>query len=85
LTGRLTFILDCVINIVFQERHWTSPGMATALQAAINTPQSNRLKQILKLTPRILDVYFAITLRDVNNCMLLQFECSFDIGTFFFF
>uniref|UniRef100_A0A2N9F7U5 AP-5 complex subunit zeta-1 n=1 Tax=Fagus sylvatica TaxID=28930 RepID=A0A2N9F7U5_FAGSY len=52
------------------ERHWTSPGMATALQAAINTPQSNRLKQILKLTPRILDVYFAITLRDVNNSLI---------------
>ncbi|KAG2682192.1 hypothetical protein I3843_11G181200 [Carya illinoinensis] len=52
------------------ERHWTSPGMATALQAAINTPQSERLKQILKMAPRILDVYIAITLRDVNNSLI---------------
>ncbi|KAF5478849.1 hypothetical protein F2P56_005378 [Juglans regia] len=52
------------------ERHWTSPGMATALQAAINNPQSERLKQILKMAPRILDVYIAITLRDVNNSLI---------------
>ncbi|XP_050247052.1 uncharacterized protein LOC126694695 [Quercus robur] len=52
------------------ERHWTSPGMATLLQAAINSPQSDRLKQILKMAPRILDVYFAITLRDVNNSLI---------------
>ncbi|KAL0000905.1 hypothetical protein SO802_014686 [Lithocarpus litseifolius] len=52
------------------ERHWTSPGMATVLQAAINSPQSDRLKQILKMAPRILDVYFAITLRDVNNSLI---------------
>nr|XP_023876963.1 AP-5 complex subunit zeta-1 [Quercus suber]POE80490.1 ap-5 complex subunit zeta-1 [Quercus suber] len=52
------------------ERHWTSPGMATLLQAAINSPQSDRLKQILKMAPQILDVYFAITLRDVNNSLI---------------
>ncbi|KAK4576360.1 hypothetical protein RGQ29_027075 [Quercus rubra] len=52
------------------ERHWTSPGMATVLQAAINSPQSDRLKQILKMAPRILDVYFAIILRDVNNSLI---------------
>ncbi|XP_030932867.1 AP-5 complex subunit zeta-1 [Quercus lobata] len=52
------------------ERHWTSPGMATLLQAAINSPQSDRLKQILKMAPRILDVYFAITLRDINNSLI---------------
>jgi hypothetical protein len=72
-TRCLKLILNFVIDIVFQERHWTSPGMATALQAAINTPQSDRLKQILKMAPRILDVYFSIGLRGVNNCMLVQF------------
>ncbi|KAB1215341.1 AP-5 complex subunit zeta-1 [Morella rubra] len=44
--------------------------MATALQAAINTPQSNRLKQILKMAPRIIDVYFMIALHDVNNSLI---------------
>lgn len=56
----------------FQERHWGSPGMAAALQAAINTPQSYRLKEALNITPRLLDVYFAIGLRDMNDCMLLS-------------
>uniref|UniRef100_A0A2P2MGM6 Uncharacterized protein LOC105130162 n=1 Tax=Rhizophora mucronata TaxID=61149 RepID=A0A2P2MGM6_RHIMU len=51
------------------ERHWTSPGMAAALQAAINAPQSDRLKQILKVTPRLLDAYFALALRDVNESL----------------
>lgn len=60
-----------------QERHWTSPGMAAALQAAINAPQSDRLKQALNMTPRILDLYFAIALRDVNNCMLLSLLSSY--------
>lgn len=55
---------------MFQERHWTSPEMMTvALQAATSTPQSDRLKQALKMAPRLLDVYFAIALHDVNNCM----------------
>lgn len=58
------------IYVVFQERHWTSPGMAAVLQAAINTPQSDRLKHILRMAPRFLDAYFSIALRDVNNCML---------------
>ncbi|KAJ9672059.1 hypothetical protein PVL29_025629 [Vitis rotundifolia] len=52
------------------ERHWTSPGIAAALQAAINTPQSDRLKQALNMAPRVLDMYFAITLRDVNNSLI---------------
>ncbi|XP_008244381.1 PREDICTED: AP-5 complex subunit zeta-1 [Prunus mume] len=52
------------------ERHWTSPGMAAALQAAINTPQSDRLKHILRMAPRFLDVYFSIALRDVNNSLV---------------
>ncbi|CAK7338388.1 unnamed protein product [Dovyalis caffra] len=38
------------------ERHGTSPAMVATLQAAINTHQSDRLKQILKMTPRLLDV-----------------------------
>ncbi|KAK2984816.1 hypothetical protein RJ640_004641 [Escallonia rubra] len=52
------------------QRHWTSPGMAAALQAALSTPQSDRLKEALKLTPRLLDLYFAIALRDVNNSLI---------------
>lgn len=43
--------------------------VAAALQAAINTPQSDRLKYVLNMTPRLIDVYFAIALRDVNDCM----------------
>lgn len=57
--------------VVFQERHWTSPGIVAALQAAINTPRSDRLKYILQMAPRLLDLYFAIALRDVNNCKLI--------------
>ncbi|KAJ6887062.1 hypothetical protein NC651_027427 [Populus alba x Populus x berolinensis] len=52
------------------ERHWTSPAMVATLQATINTPQSDRLKQMLKMTPRLLDVYFAISLRDVNDSLI---------------
>ncbi|KAI3988216.1 hypothetical protein MKX01_012005 [Papaver californicum] len=51
------------------ERQWTSPGTAAALQVATNTPQSERLRQALQLTPRILDVYFRIALRDVNKSL----------------
>ncbi|WOH04214.1 hypothetical protein DCAR_0623623 [Daucus carota subsp. sativus] len=53
------------------ERHWTSPGMMnTTLQAATSSPHSDRLKQALKIAPRLLDVYFAIALHDVNNSLL---------------
>ncbi|PIA50683.1 hypothetical protein AQUCO_01200124v1 [Aquilegia coerulea] len=52
------------------ERQWTSPGMSAALQAAINTPQTDRLRQTLRMTPRFLDMYFAIALRDVNNSLI---------------
>ncbi|XP_031118040.1 AP-5 complex subunit zeta-1 [Ipomoea triloba] len=52
------------------ERHWTSPAMAATLQAVINTPQSDRLKQALRITPRLLDVYFAIAIHDVNDSLL---------------
>ncbi|WCJ37857.1 hypothetical protein M5689_018956 [Euphorbia peplus] len=52
------------------ERHWTSPGMVATIQAAINGSQSDRLKQILKVAPRLLDVYFAIASRDVNDSLI---------------
>ncbi|KVI02300.1 hypothetical protein Ccrd_019440 [Cynara cardunculus var. scolymus] len=51
-----------------EQRHWTSPGMEVALQAAISLP-SDRLKQALKLAPRLLDVYFSIALHDVNHSL----------------
>lgn len=60
--------------LMFQERHWTSPAMAATLQAVINTPQSDRLKQALRITPRLLDVYFAIAIHDVNDCMFWLFQ-----------
>ncbi|XP_047342556.1 AP-5 complex subunit zeta-1 [Impatiens glandulifera] len=51
------------------ERHWTSSVMTSALQAAINVPQSNRLKQALMITSRILGVYFALVLDDPNESL----------------
>ncbi|KAL4580187.1 hypothetical protein LXL04_016369 [Taraxacum kok-saghyz] len=50
------------------QRHWTSPGMESALQSAISVP-SDRLKQALKMAPRLLDVYFSIALHDVNKSL----------------
>ncbi|PPD69634.1 hypothetical protein GOBAR_DD33485 [Gossypium barbadense] len=52
------------------ERHWTSPGIAAVLQAAKNSPQSDRLKQILNIAPRLLDAYFTIALRDANSSLI---------------
>lgn len=60
--------IQCLILVHFQERHWTSPGMVATIQAAINSPQSDRLKQVLKIAPRLLDVYFAIASHDINDC-----------------
>jgi AP-5 complex subunit zeta-1 len=54
----------------FQERHWTSPTMAATLRAAVNNPQSDRLKQTLQMSPRLLSVYFSIALRDIDDCKL---------------
>ncbi|XP_010908387.1 uncharacterized protein [Elaeis guineensis] len=51
-------------------RHWTSPSMVSLLQAAINTSQSDRLRQALHMTPRFLALYFTTALRDVNDSML---------------
>ncbi|KAK4255656.1 hypothetical protein QN277_008629 [Acacia crassicarpa] len=52
------------------ERHWTSPGMAALLQAAVNSPYSDRLKQVLTLAPPLLDVYFSIALHEVNESLM---------------
>ncbi|GMI63714.1 hypothetical protein like AT3G15160 [Hibiscus trionum] len=52
------------------ERHWASPGMAAVLQAVKNSTQSDRLKQILNIAPRLLDAYFTIALRDANNSLI---------------
>ncbi|CAO2835949.1 unnamed protein product [Amaranthus hypochondriacus] len=52
------------------ERHWTSPAIASAIEAATSAPQSDRLKQSLKIAPHLLDVYFAIALRDVNDSLI---------------
>ncbi|XP_020591589.1 AP-5 complex subunit zeta-1 [Phalaenopsis equestris] len=52
------------------ERHWTSPGMTTALQAAINSSLSVRLKQALNMTPKFLSLYFAVALRDISDSLV---------------
>ncbi|XP_023525600.1 AP-5 complex subunit zeta-1-like isoform X2 [Cucurbita pepo subsp. pepo] len=57
-------------NDGLSERHWNSPGMTAVIQIAINTAQSDRLKQMLNVTPRILDVYFSVALQDVNNSLI---------------
>jgi len=54
-------------------KHWISPTVSSTLQAAVNSPQSDRLKQSLEMAPRFLSLYFAIALRDVNDCMLPTF------------
>jgi hypothetical protein len=51
-----------------QERHWSFPGMAAALQALMGSSPSQRLQHALTLTPSLLSVYFTIALRDVNDC-----------------
>lgn len=53
--------------------------MAAALQAAINTAQSVRLKQALQLAPRFLSVYFEIALQDASDCMLPFLICFINI------
>ncbi|XP_057766488.1 uncharacterized protein LOC130986951 [Salvia miltiorrhiza] len=52
------------------ERHWTSPAMASALQAVISTPLSNRLKEALKIAPRLLDSYFTLAVYDANDSLI---------------
>ncbi|KAL8144288.1 hypothetical protein V2J09_017320 [Rumex salicifolius] len=55
-------------------RHWTSPAM---FQAAVNGTKSDRLKESLKTTPHLLDVYFAIALHDVNDSLICALVPSF--------
>lgn len=73
LTGSLLF----VVSVIFQERHWTTPAMASALQAVINTPLSNRLKEALKIAPRLLHFYFTLAVHDANECTCT--DCIFVI------
>lgn len=51
-------------------KHWISPTISSTLQAAFNSPQSDRLKQSLEMAPRFLTLYFATALRDVNDSLL---------------
>ncbi|XP_075487846.1 uncharacterized protein LOC142527028 isoform X2 [Primulina tabacum] len=57
-------------NDGLSERHWTSPTIAAILQAVINTPQSDRLKEALKIAPRLLDSYFASAVYDANDSLI---------------
>ncbi|XP_019449098.1 PREDICTED: AP-5 complex subunit zeta-1 [Lupinus angustifolius] len=52
------------------ERPWSSPVMAQLLQSAVNTLYSDRLKAVLSMTPRLLDVYFSISLHDMNDSLI---------------
>ncbi|KAL0676244.1 hypothetical protein Bca4012_004225 [Brassica carinata] len=52
------------------ERHRASPALNAALQAAASGPRSERMKQTLKIAPRLLDVYFSVTLRDANDSLI---------------
>ncbi|KAK3141445.1 hypothetical protein QOZ80_4BG0334040 [Eleusine coracana subsp. coracana] len=51
-------------------KHWISPTISSTLQAAANGPQSDRLKQSLKMAPCFLTLYFATALRDINGSLL---------------
>jgi AP-5 complex subunit zeta-1 len=50
--------------------------ISSTLQAAVNSPQSDRLKQSLKMAPCFLTLYFATALQDVNDCRLPIFSIS---------
>ncbi|KAL3851234.1 hypothetical protein ACJIZ3_013116 [Penstemon smallii] len=52
------------------ERHWSSPAMAAALQAVINTPQSDRLKEALRIAPRLLDSYFSLAVHEATDALI---------------
>lgn len=69
-----------VNSIICQERPWSSSVMTTILQTAVNSAYSDRLKAVLRLTPRLLDVYFSIALRDVNDCKFCYYICLFDFA-----
>ena len=73
----LSFIYVLNVNsIACQERPWSSPVMTSLLQAAVNSPYSDRLKAVLSLAPHLLDVYFSVALRDVNDCKF----CSYTLN-----
>eukprot|EP00250_Pteridium_aquilinum_P006934 c16755_g1_i1 orf=84-1790(+) len=52
------------------ERHWTFPGMAAALEAVMGPARSERLKQSIELVPTLLQLYFQIAIRDVDDSLL---------------
>lgn len=52
------------------ERHWSFPGMAAALEAVMGETRSERLKHALKLVPLLLQIYFGVAIRDVNESLL---------------
>uniref|UniRef100_K3Y8G7 AP-5 complex subunit zeta-1 ARM repeats domain-containing protein n=1 Tax=Setaria italica TaxID=4555 RepID=K3Y8G7_SETIT len=59
-------------------KHWISPTISSTLQAAVNSTQSDRLKQSLEMAPRFLSLYFATALWDVNDCrfpIFLKLDC----------
>ncbi|CAN6250231.1 unnamed protein product [Urochloa humidicola] len=51
-------------------KHWISPTISSTLQAAVNSTQSDRLKQSMEMAPRFLSLFFATALRDVNDSLL---------------
>ncbi|VAH36878.1 unnamed protein product [Triticum turgidum subsp. durum] len=75
-SGRLDLADPMFLDLLKDEndgiaaKHWTSPTISSTLQAALNSPQSDRLKQSLKMAPHFLTVFFATALRDVNNSLL---------------
>ncbi|KAJ3693620.1 hypothetical protein LUZ60_009100 [Juncus effusus] len=52
------------------ERHWINPAMIATLKSAIINPQSDKLKQVLKLTPNLLNSYFSVAIQDINDSLL---------------
>lgn len=72
------------------ERHWNFPGMAAALEAVMGPAQSERLKHAIKLVPTLLQLYFGVAIRDVNDSLLcallpilfLRFDAMFPDKSF---
>ncbi|CAM6089955.1 unnamed protein product [Calypogeia fissa] len=52
------------------ERHWSFPGMEAAVQAVMGSTLSEKLKHAFKFTPTVLQLYFDLALRDVNDSLL---------------
>ncbi|KAM3370408.1 hypothetical protein ACQJBY_017993 [Aegilops geniculata] len=89
-SGRLDLADPMFLDLLKDEndgiaaKHWTSPTISSTLQAALNSPQSDRLKQSLKMAPRFLTVYFATALRDVNNLAMSRYAAMFPDKDFSF-